>query len=274
MNLRKCILLSTWILFLFPSIVLQAQSDEQWTTYVKTMDKGPMTILVDLNTQYRKAGYKYLVVVGTNTDKCLANGYPNFDGLEELYTFSDAAATVIEKNTENYLVGVLTYECAGFDAYYVKDTTNLKAQINTLFEELRPKGKNYLLIKKDRTWNYYRTELFPNDKTEDFFKNNDLLNLMVNEGDDLEGKRLIKHFIHFTRERNRAAFIKQMKEINFKIDATSFHQERDYPYELIVSREDLVLPEAIEELTQALIKLSSSMNGFYDGWETEVVVKE
>jgi len=274
MNLGTFIRPLSWIFFFTLSLSIQSQNEAQWTTYVKALEKGPMTVLVDLNTQYRKAGYNYLVVVGTNTKKCLANGYPNFDGLEDLYEFSDAAATIIEKNTSNFLVGVLTYQCSGFDAYYVKDTANLKSEMNALFKAAYPTSKNYLLVEKDRQWNYYRNELFPNDKTEDFFTNNDLLNLMVNEGDDLTGKRMIRHFIHFKRERNKDKFVKLMEEIDFTIDSTAYHKEREYPFELMISREDAIHPLAIEELTQGLIKFASALYGYYDGWETEVIVKE
>ena len=194
------------------SMQISAQSEASWTTYVKSKQKGPMTVLVDLNLKFRKPALKNLVMVGIKTNKCQKNGYPNEEGLEELYEFSDAMATIIEENSKSHLVGVLTYQCTGFDIYYVNDTIGLRDKIDTELNLYYHKRKNYTIIERDKLWNYYKKEVYPIDKQEDFFINHDLLNQMVTEGDDLKGKRNITHYTNFKRERQRDKYIKIIKD--------------------------------------------------------------
>ena len=131
-----------------------AQSD--WVNYLVEKEKGVMSIHVDLSLNISKPLYKKLLIVGTNYKKdCFKNGFPKEKGSEKLYRFSDSVATTINKSTKYKLAGVLTYKCYGFDVYYVKDTLDLRKNINDMIgRSFESETDNYILIQDDNKWTY------------------------------------------------------------------------------------------------------------------------
>ena len=65
-----------------------------------------------------------------------------------------------------------------------------------------------------------------------------------------------------------------LKKLKFSLDSIAYQKERQFPFQLTISRQDSILPMSIYELTTMLRNLSASMNGLYDGWSTEVKPKQ
>lgn len=276
-----------WFLIIFFGNVLATYSQESWESYIVNREKGVMSIAVDMELSYGKPNYKNLLIVGTNTNKCLKNGYPTIEGLEELYVFSDSIANTVDKLTKNKLVGIITYQCAGFDVFYVKDTLNLKKSIDTLLSKEFKNAKNYLVIENDKHWNYYNQTLYPKDISNDFFVNHELLNQLVFEGDDLKEPRKVKHWFYFDTDRRKEKFIEKIEDLDFAIDSVTYKKdkkfvydsygyarEKAYPFEVQVSRKDSINPENISELTLLLNNLSKIFSGRYDGWGADAILEK
>ena len=85
--------------------VLQAQDD--WIEFVSMKEKGLMSISVDLSLDLVKPKYKNLLIVGGRFKKCLKNGFPSEDSLEEIFAFSDSTLASLDKITPNRLAGYL-----------------------------------------------------------------------------------------------------------------------------------------------------------------------
>ena len=256
------------ILLLLVCFFSYAQDD--WGNYVIEKEKGIMAITVNYKYMLAKPNYKNLVLVGKRTNKCFNNGVPNEEGLEEIYDFSDAAANEISKLSEkNRLVGILTYQCTGFDVYYVKDTVNLRNKLDSLYQKDFTNAKKYLVINRDKRWNYYKEVLYPKNTSEDFFMSQDLLNQLFFEGVDLTKKRKLNHYLYFKKDRNRENFLDKIKTIDFKVDSLNIKKDKEFPYELQMYREDELYPTFMAELTKVLNSLALSNNGYYDGWGIE-----
>jgi len=253
------------ILLLLGCFFSYAQDD--WGNYVIEKEKGIMAITVNYKYMSAKPNYKNLVLVGKRTSKCFKNGVPNPEGLEEIYDFSDAAANEIGNlSKKNRLVGILTYQCTGFDVYYVKDTINLRNKIDSLYKKDFANAKNYLVINRDKRWEYYKEVLYPKDVSEDFFMSQDLLNQLYFEGVDLTQKTKINHYLYFKKEKNRQKFLDKIKTIDFKVDSLNFKKDKDFPYELQIHREDELYPSFMAELTKVLKSFAIRNVGYYDGW--------
>ena len=124
--------------------MIYSQSD--WVNYLVEKEKGLMSVHVDLGLNYIKPTYKNLLIVGSKCDDCMSNGFPNKGGLDQLYTFSDSLSLAIKRVTNNKLVGILTYQCYGFDVFYVKDTTNLRKEINNMIFDNFSQTKTHISI--------------------------------------------------------------------------------------------------------------------------------
>jgi len=263
----------SFIVLFLGSVVVTAQEDD-WDSFLAEKEKGIMAITTNFRYVQSKPTYKNLLIVGSNTKKCFKNGAPKVDGLEEIYTFSDAAASVIDQSTKNRLVGILTYQCSGFDVYYVKDTTNLRKDINKLFQDKSPKHNNYLYIQRDKRWKYFSEVLYPKDISDSFFANQEYLNQLFYKGLDFSKKRKVTHWASFKKEKRRQKFLKKIKVLNFKVDSLKFNKDKNQLFEVQFSREDNFNPDYINEVTKILGLLSTSCNGYYDGWEIENTKEE
>ncbi|MCF6296617.1 MAG: ribonuclease E inhibitor RraB [Flavobacteriaceae bacterium] len=233
-----------------------------------------MSIHLDLALNNTKPLYRNLLIVGASYNKsCFKNGFPKNKGLEKLYAFSDSVATTINKSTKYKLAGVITYQCFGFDIYYVKDTINIRKDIHKMIDRSYSQSGRYLLIQSDQKWEYYYN-IFPDNKPNDFFINHEYLSEMVSQGDDLSQERVVHHWINFKKEKKRLKYLNQLKGFGFSIDSLNYKKENPYPYELQVSKKQSVRPNSINKLTKILSALARSSYGQYDGWATKVIVQD
>lgn len=261
-----------YIFLIGNSIISYSQND--WANYLVEKDKGLMSIHINLVLNNSRPNYKNLLIVGTNYNRdCFKNGFPKEKGLEKLYSFSDSIATTINKSTKYKLVGIITYQCFGFDVYYVKDTIDLRKNIDKMIDKSYNISDNYVMIEEDKKWDYYYN-IFPTNWPNDFFTNHEYLSEMVSQGDNLSQKRIVNHWINFKKEKRRIKYVNQLKKLGFSIDSLSYKKETIYPYKLQVSRKESVEPNAINKLTNMLKLLARSPYGQYDGWATEVILQD
>lgn len=267
-NITVFLLISLLSGFLF------AQQEINWETYIIQKEKGPMAITVNMDLNYARPNYKNLLMVGINTTKCQKNGYPTEEGLNKMYKVSDSIAGILETLTKNRLTGIITYQCAGFDIFYLKDTMGVRSELDSFFAKQYPTSKKYLELAYDRNWEYYKNSLYPKKLEEDFFYNHEYLNQLVIKGDDLVQARKVIHYIYFKREKRRQKFVDKIKVLNFQVVSQKYNKGQDLPFELEIVRNDHIDPEAIATLTKTLMGLSRSSYGVYDGWGVEPKVKD
>jgi len=234
-----------------------------------------MEVTVNMDLYFERPYYKNLLIVATKTNDCYKNGFPKEKGLEDFYTFSDSLAFKIQKLTKkNKLAGIITYKCTGFDIYYVKDTTNLRTNLNNVLEKNFSNKKNYIVIKPDKKWRYFSETLLPKDLSNDFFVNHEYLSQLAQSGDALKAPRKIQHWFYFNSFKRRTKFIDKVKTLKFSVDSIAYKKERRYPYQAVISRKDEVSPQSISGITKILKQLSQRSYGKYDGWEMKAILKE
>jgi hypothetical protein len=254
------------------SLTMNAQ--DEWIDYVVAKDTGVLSVSMDLKYYVQKPNYKNLLIVGTEFRPCMKNGFPEPDSLDGLFSFSDSTAAVINRVTRNELVGILTYKCLAFDVYYVKDTLGIRENLGTMMERDFENSELYLTLKRDRNWDYYFTNLLPVNLSEDFLIDHEYLNNLVLLGDDLQGLRKVRHWIYFKNLKQRLKMSEKLESLKFSLDSIKYNRERQFPYELQVSRMDSITPKKVSELTTLMKVLSQVYQARYDGWGTEVIPKE
>lgn len=225
-----------------------------------------MSIQVDMEFDYEKPNYRNLLIVGAYYKGCLKNGFPNKAGLKDIYTFSDATENALNKMTKNKLVGIITYNCIALDIYYIKDTINIRAGLKDLYLREFDDDKNYLFIKKDKYREYYYNTLFPQNLSSNYFLAHDYLIELANAGDKLDDKRLVTHWAYFKNLKKRDKFKKNIKALDFQIDSVAVNKDDKYPYHLQFSKETLVNPKSIIDLTNLIQVMVYSSNSIYGGW--------
>jgi len=268
------ILLANLTLLLILISAYKGFAQDEWIEYVLMKEKGVMSVSLDLSLDLNKPNYKNLVIVGARFGKCLKNGFPTENGLEDLYSFSDSTAASIDTITPNRLVAYMTYQCMAFDVFYVKDTIGLRNKMTTMFKENFKYVQTYFEIRRDKSWSYYNNYLYPRNFSSEFLVDQHYLHDLVLQGDDLQGIRKVSHWVYFKNIEKRNLFGTRLKQLKFSLDSIAYKRDRILPYELNVSRRDSIDPTSIYLLTSMIRVLSGSLGGQYDGWSTEVKIKE
>jgi len=255
------------VFFLLILSIAKSYGQEDWLEHLATKDKKLMLIQVDMQFDYNKPNYKNLLIIGTNFKNCLKNGFPNEEGLKELYTFSDSTELVLNKMTKSKLVGIITYRCVGLDVYYIKDTLNIRRNLKSLYSrEFEGTSENYIYIKKDKDREYYYENLFPKILSSEYFLDQEYLIELAKAGDKLDDIRKVTHWAYFRNTKKRERFVKNIKTQNFQIDSVYTSKEDKYPYQLQFSQENLVDPPSIFKITNHIRILAKSLNSIYGGW--------
>jgi hypothetical protein len=264
---------ATLILVFVFGITSISFGQEDWVSYVTRKNDAFMSITTDLQYDYAKPLLKNMVIMGTETKKCHKNGFPTEEGLQEIYAFSDSLAYALDGLTKNRLVGIITYKCAGMDVFYVKDTLNLRDNLEEVMSKKFGDRSNHLYINEDKRWKYYEN-IYPQNLEDGYFMDHEFLIQLLYEGDNLSKERDVKHWFYFNNLKRRAKFIKDIEKLDFAVDSVLYNKERNYPYELQISRKDSIAPETITTLTKMLYVLSNGYRGQYEGWGTEVSNKD
>ncbi len=249
-------------------------SQADWISYVKKEKKGILAVSVDLEPDFKKPKLHNVLIVGTKAKGCYKNGFPNEEGISYSDVFSDSVALRLNKITKNRKVGMISYQCLIFDVFYVKDTLEIRKEIDTLLTKNYPHYPKYIVIRKDKRWDYYYQKLFPPIYTEDFIYDQEILYKLVSAGDDLSTERNVKHWTYFKNEKRRNSFVSKIKKLDFKVDFLNIKKDQAYPYEVQVYRKEKIYPRSIESVTKLLNFMVKADNGLYDGWGAEMIVKE
>jgi regulator of RNase E activity RraB len=253
----------------------QSKDEGTWDVYMAMYEKGAgsTTLNMDLVKNAPEKDLPFVVISGVTFTNCRQDGFPNNNEFEKLHDISDNVQNVISKHTKFKLAGTFTYQCERLDYIYVKDTTNLRDILISLYESKYSDYKYYINIKKDDTWDAYLKFLYPNSETQEFMSNQKVIMQLQNGGDNLLEARQVDHWLYFKNINDRNIFEVDIVKIGFKIESKETIDNTTKPFSLHISRVDKVDIESITQVTLDLRNKAMKLNGDYDGWETFIVKK-
>ena len=244
-----------------------------WDVYLAMYEKGPgsTSLNMDLVKSAPHKDLPFILITGITFTNCTKDGFPNKNEFDNLYKISDNVQKVISDLTKMEIVGNFTYQCERLDYIYVKDTTQVRTKLTDLYKSQFRNYKYYINIKNDENWDAYLKFLYPNEETQEFMKNQKVIDKLVAGGDKLIKSRQVDHWIYFSNINHRDAFETMIVKEGFKIESKEKLDKLDVPYKLHISRIDKVDAESINKETLDLKHKAKLMNGDYDGWETFIV---
>ncbi|CAN5291994.1 hypothetical protein BH09BAC1_BH09BAC1_27140 [soil metagenome] len=127
-------------------------------------------------------------------------------------------------------------------------------------------------IELDPYWfNYFA--VFPDDYTSQIQYNQQKTEELLAAGDSLQLPRLVDHFANFMTERDRDAFEREVGALGFTIKGKG-ENDGELKYGILITKKHALDRETIEPISLQLIDISAKNAGYYDGWESETVVKK
>lgn len=260
--------------FILLSPGVHAQETAHWEAYVLNYEKGPGSVLLDVNLKQLAPvkTHPYLLITGVTFKNCTPDRLPQQKEFPHLYEISKTIRTEMEQMGVATLAGTYTYQCQRLDYYYLSDTTGVREQLNKLY---RRHFKHYpasVEITQDSTWEVYNDFLYPSDEVFEFMRNQPVVAQLQSNGDSLTAERRVDHMLYFTTAEDRTNFINYAQNARFKVEHLNFIKAEEKPYQLQISRTDKVDINSISKVTAELRKQARIDNGAYDGWETSIIL--
>jgi uncharacterized protein (TIGR01619 family) len=131
----------------------------------------------------------------------------------------------------------------------------------------------------DPEWQLYLNILFPSPQELQCISNRKVLDQLEAAGDTLETPRVVEHWAYFPNAETRAAFITTIEQQGYVVteirDPESDDERVGDGLDAAVSfqRHDSVQWGDINQVTVMLNDLALDNQGYYDGWETTVILE-
>jgi len=261
--------------FLIHTVVSFSQEDS-WDVYLAQYEKGVGSTMI--NMSLKKIApvpqYPFLLKTGVRLIDCSNDGLPSKDEFERLYRISDRVKVIIDSTLKNIPVGTFSYQCERTDYYYIKDTAEIRSQLELIYQKEFPNYKYSISFRYDKSWEAYLTFLYPNEETYEYMTNEKVILNLTKAGDDLSKPRLVDHWLYFNDEATRIRFITYALKEKYKIESKEYRKDARLKYQLQISRTDRVDINSISKITIQLRKMAKGLDGEYDGWETFIIAEK
>lgn len=249
---------------------MEHQSD--WDIYFCEIDNRHAAINIDLawGNKAPLEVYSNLLTLSIELKTTGDEGFPTEEELKLVNTYSLEVEKVLFKNIEGLLVGTIV-TTGTFDMAYYFPPEHLDKAKNIIQEKMSSFDEYvyHVSIEEDEDWRFYFDVLYPSEEEYHLMKNRGAISRLAENGEDLSISRPISHWIHFQNADERALFIKEVEEKGFTVKDTEFKDFMpEYPFHLLIEREDNLEFESIDRLTLLLLEKCERRNARYYGWET------
>ncbi len=269
-----------FLLMIISTVILSQQQlpaqalEENWEMYSDNYENnlpGLTSFRMDLIEQAPLAEFPILLITGLVYRSKFSNGLPEIPTVKKLTDFRERLIEVLGKQYEFIYVGAFTYNYEQTEYFYLKSIKGVEDLMKAFYASEFPRQKYYLSVEVDSTWSCYREFLFPREEIHEQILDKQTIEQLQAAGDDLTQARRIDHWIYFQQEEDLERFKNKIVRKDFQIDSQKKVEDRAFPYQLKIWREDFVSVKNIYEITSLLQKLARRYDGEYDGWETFVV---
>lgn len=245
---------------------------EDWDFYLTNVDNKLSSIAVDLGLKSVAPilDKQNVVWISLKMNNPREDGLSSNEEFENLGNIENQIVNSIVKNHDAIFVGRLTSDNHRDFYFYFGETKNYEKTVSEVMQNFSD-YKYEIGTKVDKEWDGYLNFLFPQPEQYQRIQNRKVVDNLVKNGDKLEKKREVMHWIYFTNENDRDNFIQKIASENFKVEEKNKVKEnKEFSYNLRISRIEKVDYENIDDFTIHLWKLANENNGDYDGWETSV----
>jgi len=202
--------------------------------------------------------------------------HPRPDGLSDQGEFETISAI------EDGLLKGLASTCRAVEAgrittdghrefyFYGESTDGFEAAIRAVMDGFIS-YKFDLGTQYEPDWNQYRNVLYPSEESMQRIKNMDVLEVLEEHGDTLESVRDVHHWIYFKNSRDRKLFAEDVLQLGYTVEGQLEDLKEEFPYSILITRDQSVTPDAINDAVLELFRMAKELDGEYDGWEAQVI---
>lgn len=242
--------------------------EEQWEVYPSLIDDEFAMFAVNLGPQ-PDAPYdnlRWLSIVRMRFH-ALPSGMPDSETNQTLYAIEDLVAKKVA-GRGGIQVGRLTV--AGLrELFFYGATDETDLILRDLAEEF---GENEVdvVVKLDAEWKVYLEFLYPQPIDFQRIRNQRVVRVLTEHGDNNALPRKIDHFAYFPDEATRREFAREVGEGGYDVTFGPESDDADQLFALTFSHVAPVELAAIDRVTVGHFRRITELGGDYDGWGCEI----
>ena len=246
---------------------------DNWKPYLCNVNGKLASILVNLGLRDSAPLFSkpWLLWVWVYFQSPRPDGLSDAEEAPRLYKIEDALTLRLAQACQALLSGRITTE--GRREFYFYGETNAgfrkaAAGALTAFDGY----KFDLGEQEDSSWGQYLDVLYPSLEDLERIANMDLLDELLKRGDVLTIPREVQHWVSFRTQQSRASFREAARVAGYVIVGET-ESEGEFSFGMSVTRTQSIEQKLIDQTVIELLRLCRSLNGDYEGWETQVVTQ-
>ncbi len=255
---------------------MKAQSHkEEWDFYMLNVDDKIASIYLDLGLKdvVPISGKENIFWISIKMNNPREDGLSSQEESKQLWEIEDLIVERIKSNHNVIYVGRLTNNNHRDIYFYFGEDKLIDKTLSGCMVRF-PNYEYDFGIKENDKWESYFNFLYPSPMSYQSIMNRRVLDYMEEQGDKLEKERQVDHWIYFKSENERNQYEIEVQKIGFKVTGkNSYSENGEFKYQLVISREDKVSRNEIDNFTIDLWKLANKLNGDYDGWEAPLIIE-
>jgi len=154
--------------------------------------------------------------------------------------------------------------------FYAPSSKELNSMVSAIL-----KPTNYIYesnVVKDSKWNFYLSQLFPNELEYHHIVSAKIINQLQEEGDDLGVIREVEHYLSFETPTQKNRFIN-----NLNLDGFVYKDEiatDEFEHGVALVKEHSITYEEVKQVVEKLFAEVKKERGFYEGWSTFLIQED
>ncbi len=121
---------------------------------------------------------------------------------------------------------------------------------------------------RDTKWEMYLERLYPDAYAMLRIQNRHTIEALEEAGDDLTIARDVEHYLFFQTKSSMERAVSSLQALGFALKEEVGDDESDYAYGAVLTKNEPVTHEQVEESTALLFDAALEQHGQYEGWST------
>lgn len=243
-----------------------------WKSYFCNVDDKLASVALDLSLQPDApvAGKQWLLWIWVYMRSPRPDGLSDNSEFENLCAIEDELAKQLSERHEALEAGRITTEGRREFYFYGEHPKDFSKSVRAAMSRFK-EYRFDLGSEEDPTWNQYLNVLYPSDEDMQRILNRDVLENLRKRGDTLAAVRDVHHWIYFDSQADRHCYASEALELGYQIEREIEGKEDERPFGLIITRDQSLTRDFIDEAVIELFRLAKRLDAEYDGWEARVV---
>jgi regulator of RNase E activity RraB len=245
-------------------------------SYTKVEEGRLVKLEVEMDAQESiidKMLYPWLYTVFIKLKSPLENGLADEDEEDLLFECKERLAIKLEEKEKAVYIGSKTTD-GWYELYfYLQEPKGIETKTRDILNAFEYKYESNAV--KDKKWNLYEVTLTPSEKELHHIQSRQIIEEMLEEGDDIKTAREVEHYIFFQTASLREKF-EEIIEENTLINKGDFEREEgeEFLYGIAVARTQSLDEKSINSVTDKIMDLCKEYHGLYEGWSTSLAGDE